>query len=705
LAGLRWFCCALCCLALGCVRAPQQRFNIENLAVSGNDELDDEDIEGKIASRETPRFLGLFPGIIYDHEIFNRFVLERDLQRIERLYRRKGFYKAHARAARVSRKGANVRVEIVVEEGDPVLLRRIDVHGLEGLPADVRAEALASVSSRMSLGSNFDEEVFSDSATALARSLADHGYALASVRKAADISLPSNSASAGFWVKSGAAAELGVVKIEGLGDLPEDNVRRALALSPGDPYSQSELDEGKRALLDLGVFSSVSIEPQVDNLTPGPGNKPRVPILVRVERSKLRSVRLGGGLQVDSIKSDVHLTVGWEDQSFLGGMRKFLLEVVPGAVLYPTRFPTLEAPERLLPQGRVHSEFRQPGFLERRTNGVIKGQLRAAPSLLGSERDPNAPILGYRDYIISAGLERSYRRFLGGVSHNLQINIPFAYVGEKLPALRPVVVSYPAVTAALDLRDDAVKPHKGLYASTEVQVAGVFGDARDLKLRPELRAYVPLTRKTTFAARGAVGFLFPQNYGNTVLSNATTGSPGLGGTDGEVLSAWVRDTQLMFFRGFFAGGAGSNRGYAPREIGPHGTIPYYIPGQAAETLDASCIPGSDTYSGSVVCDLPLGGFTLWEASLELRRSLLGALSGALFADAADVSPSQWSFRWRPHLSVGIGLRYDTPVGPVRLDAGYRLPGLQAPDNATDEGQPAEVLTLPIAFSFGIGESF
>jgi outer membrane protein insertion porin family/translocation and assembly module TamA len=60
---------------------------------------------------------------------------------------------------------------------------------------------------------------------------------------------------------------------------------------------------------------------------------------------------------------------------------------------------------------------------------------------------------------------------------------------------------------------------------------------------------------------------------------------------------------------------------------------------------------------------------------------------------------------RPHLSAGVGFRYDTPIGPVRLDAGYRIPGLQAPENAPDEGKPATILGIPAAISFGIGEAF
>jgi outer membrane protein insertion porin family/translocation and assembly module TamA len=166
----------------------------------------------------------------------------------------------------------------------------------------------------------------------------------------------------------------------------------------------------------------------------------------------------------------------------------------------------------------------------------------------------------------------------------------------------------------------------------------------------------------------------------------------------------------MFLRGFFAGGPGSNRGYAQREIGPHGVVPFYNHGQSRDSAQmlsggVDCTAGSATYEAAV-CDLPLGGFTLWEASLELRFPIAGALTGTTFGDAADVAPRAVTFRLdRPHLSVGAGLRYDTPVGPIRLDLGYRIPGVQAPTGAADEGVPATMFGLPLALSFGIGEAY
>jgi outer membrane protein assembly factor BamA len=700
-----WLCAA-------CTRAPNQRFNLESVTVTGNSHLDDDEIEEHIASRETPKFLGLFPGVIYDYETFNRFVLERDLQRVERLYRSRGYYQARARAAHVFRSGSKVRVEIVVEEGPPVLLRRIDVHGLESLPPPLRAEARSEVGKQLKLDTPLEEEKLDLASEALARLLGDNGYAQAKVKQAADVNLPQSVAAVGFWVELGQPSELGEIKLEGLADLPEDQVRRALDLKPGAAYSQSDLDEAKRAVLDLGVFGSVEIEPQLQAASPGPGGKVLVPILVKLEKAKLRSVRLGGGVQIDALKSDVHLTAGWEDQSFLGNMRKLELEIMPGAVVYPTRFPTFEAPERLLPQGRFRSELRQPGFISSRTSLVLKGQVAAYPVLLSKDQDSAAPIVGYFDYRASVGVERSYRRVYGSLSQNVQLNVPFVYKGQKDPDLDAIVVSYPSLYATLDLRNDAIHPHEGIFLATDLEVAGLGGDARDVKLQPELRAYLPVTKRVTLAARGSIGLLFAQNYGDSVASNALTGSPGPGeppGPDTAARKAWVRDVQLMFLRGFFSGGPGSNRGYAPREIGPHGVVPFYNHGQSSNggvtTPGVDCEAGSASYDPAV-CDLPLGGFTLWEAVLELRFPIAGDLGGTLFADTSDVSPQRLSFRLnRPHLSVGAGLRYDTPVGPVRLDLGFRVPGLQAPKGAADETAPATLLSLPLAASFGIGEAF
>lgn len=683
---------------LGCATLPGRRYAVSSVEFSGNHRVGDDDIRGEIASHESPRFLGLFSGVVYDYEVFDRYVLERDLQRIERYYRARGFYHAKVRAGRVFYKSARlISVEILIEEGPPMIVGNLELHGLQQLPAPLVARAKLSVESTVGVGMRLEERTFDKSALNLKEILSNDGYAFVKIRHSADVDLSSDTAGVGFWVEPGPLAHLGEVRIEGLGPIPEKPVRRALALKPGQPYSSAELASAERALLELGVFSSVSVKPEISE-NASPEREPVVPIIVRVEPSKLRSVRLGGGAEVDALRSELHLIAGWEDLNFLGGLRRFTAELVPGAVLYPTHLPNFAAPQSVLPEVKLRSELREPGFLEPRTHGLVRAQGSIYPVLLSADPIAGAPILGYREVRTSLGLERGYGKFNGTLSHNVQVNSPFAYQGMKDTDLHTIVISYPAVTAMFDFRDSQVAPHKGVYLAGTIQFAGVGGDARDWKLQPEARAYLPVGRRVTVALRGTIGLLFPLNYGSSIEPDALTKTPGT-----TSRSDWVRDLQIMFLRGFFSGGSGSNRGYLPREIGPHGVVPFFNPGQTSTQIVVQCDPTSPTYSVSI-CNLPLGGFTLWEASVELRFPIGGPIEGVLFVNGSDVAPRRILFRWRPHLSTGLGLRYATPIGPVRLDVGYRIPGMQAP-KSPDEGIPMAILGAPIAVSLGIGESF
>jgi outer membrane translocation and assembly module TamA len=109
-------------------------------------------------------------------------------------------------------------------------------------------------------------------------------------------------------------------------------------------------------------------------------------------------------------------------------------------------------------------------------------------------------------------------------------------------------------------------------------------------------------------------------------------------------------SRIPFFKRYFVGGSTSVRGWGRYQVSP--------------------------LSGS---GLPIGGRTMMEVSTEARMGIRGRLSGVLFVDGGNVWADAWKtgpggLRW----AAGPGLRFDTPIGPMRIDLGIQLnpiPGL------------------------------
>jgi len=713
-------------LLAGCTSIPAQRTAVTAVSVRGSDDIDASDIEEKLATTATPKFLGLFRGVLYQYELFNRATLQRDLARVERFYHARGYYGARVSAGLVTRLDkSHVRVEIDVEEGQPVRNFALKVDGLNGLPKEISDAATAAAKDNLSDNEPFDEDKFEKAENDLKRALTDRGYAYAKVKRDAIVDVVTHRATAVFAVEPGPPSKFGKITIVARSagsdqplplEIPEAPLRRAIDIREGTPYSTAEIQSATQALLDLGVFSSVVIEPDLPE-TPAPSGE--VPLTVKVEPSRLRQIKLGGGVEFDVIKTDVHALVGWADRNFFGGLRTFSVEFRPGGVLYPTRLGNFVKPTNFLPEEKLRLQLTQPGFLEARTNGNLRPEFNVFALLVSPNPVPDAPVIGYREFKNAAFLDRTYGKSYTSIGHNLQVENPFAYVKDLDPDLPTLVISYPELITTLDFRDDKVHPHEGIYLLDSLQVAGgpFGGNAADLKVQPEARTYVPISSKITFATRATVGFLFPRNYGNDVQN--------LPGSNNDPNRAeHIRDIQTVMFRGFFSGGPSSNRGYPYRGVAPHGFVPFLNPATAAQQSAANCDPTNPPIDpttnralplDSDKCSIPIGGFTLWEFSNEFRIAISGPISAAVFCDMSDVSQKTAQLRFTHlHMSCGMGARYDTPVGPIRLDIGYRIQPLQVLGfkNEEDvyaampvEGLPQRLLGVPIAVAFGIGEAY
>ncbi|MET0593649.1 MAG: POTRA domain-containing protein [Polyangiaceae bacterium] len=669
----------------GCTHVPPGRFAVDRIDIEGAKKIDTGDIEEKIATAESPHFLGLFRGVALDYELYDPYILERDLTRIQRYYRARGYYETQARAGRVEKvDDDSVKVTVIVEEGPPVTVGEVKVNGIEALPIDDTAAVLAALRRRLRLGRNFDEGRYEEAQELLKTALTDRGYAFAKVEGKVDVDLASHKATVVMTVTAGKMARLGAITIDGLGPLPESPVRRALDLKEGELYSTAKLASAKRAVLGLGVFSDAEVAPDLAN-----ANADVVPVRVVVTPSELRTVKLGGGIELDVVKAGIHGLTGWEDRNFLGGLRRFNVDVRPGIVLYPTRLPKLPPPTDVLLEARARAELRSPGVIEARTSGTVRAEINVYPVLLYSTDDDKEPtdtatdpeasdtVLGYLDLTAGYGFDRAFGPLFASLSYNFQNSYPFTY-GTTEQNGHKVVISYIDLKTTVDLRDDPVKPHGGLLFTNDFQFAGVpvfdvFRQggalfAKDLRLQPEVLGYVPITRRWTLALRATTGFLypFPSSYGSTF-------EPGV--------EASTDDIQLVFFRGFFSGGPNSNRGYAYRGVGPKGSVEAFLPGL-----------GDDDY--------PTGGLTLWEASVEVRFPISGDLGGTLFCDASDVSRYRFDLRiLYPHLSCGVGVQYGTPVGALAFAVGFPIPGAQSFDKNALQNE--KVAPDPFAISIGI----
>src|SRR5579859_1128236 len=349
-----WTLVAVLCLAnillgaMGCAHPPPGRYVIDEVDVDrvilpGIDPdgvsrgVSESDVRDKIATAASGRFLGFFPrGVVLDYELFDPYVLERDLSRIERIYRARGYYEAHVRAGRVERTSdGHVSVHILVHEGPRVDVGDIRIDGIAALPLDDVDAVFARVRRKLKKGRAFDEDRYDDAQKDLVLALADRGYAFAEVKGNAEVDLNRHVADIVLTVTPGETARLGAVTITGLGVLPEEPVRRALDLAPGDLYSASKLDAARRAVLQLGVFSDVEVTPVLTDKA-----SRTVPVGVHVSPGDLREVKLGGGIELDTLRADMHLLTGWENRNFLGGLRRLTLDLRPGVVLFPTRIPT-----------------------------------------------------------------------------------------------------------------------------------------------------------------------------------------------------------------------------------------------------------------------------------------------------------------------------------------------------------------------------
>jgi outer membrane protein assembly factor BamA len=694
-----------------CAGAGLQGCPIESVRVRGSKAVKASDVRAHLATAETQRVLagilegvpvlGAVDAVSVEYETFDEAVFDRDRDRLLRYYQSRGYYAAKVVNTQATRtKRGRVRISFEVEEGLPIRIHQLDSTWTDWsplLPAAL-ARAVANASAGIAVGTVWDEERHDAVKKTIRQASADLGFPLIDVQATVDIDTEQRQARITMRLRAGPQCRFGAVRFEGLQRLPETPLRQALGFREGQAFSQSALESAEIALRRFGVLSSVALEPQWE---PG-GSEAQsltVPIVVRVREALLQSVQIGVGGEVGA-RIEAHLLAGWESRNLLGGLRNLSLSVRPAAMLHPIRLDleslrVVGAATRVLPQLRSEVRFRQPVPRDPRTAIVLETgfnvvRLMSTEALVDNPADLN--LVAYRQVLGRVGVERAFwkGRVETGLYYDVRWNDPFSFNRPLPPAgYEGLLLSQLELALALDLRrdragkPDRMDPAKGVYLGSPLQFAGGFlgGSLDDVRWLPELRAYAPISDRVVLAFHSRFGLLFPRNYGSPKA--CTVG-------DTACAEAATRDLQFNQLRGFFLGGAFSNRGYPYNGVGPRAVVPalFLVSSRAQE--------------------IPIGGATSWEASLEFRIALIRALSTALFIDAGDVTTGVAAFRLsHPHISAGAGLRYLTPLGPIRLDLGVRIPCLQELGQCRPESEQSlpKVGAVPMAVSLVFGQPF
>jgi translocation and assembly module TamA len=444
----------------------------------------------------------------------------------------------------------------------------------------------------------------------------------------------------------------------------------------GEWFSETALADAQARVFAMGVFGAVKISRGGPDREAG-----TVPVIVDVREAPLRSVRLGGGLGVDATRQEGRLLGEWTNRNIFGGLRRLTVRGRLGYAFLPS-FYAAGTNGSKVKSGIIFdatTEFEQPRFLFRdlRLQASLSGEkgIEQAYDFTGGRLRTGVIWQPHPDLSVFPAYNLEVYRLTGAVSANQDVP-PITLGCEPTDATCDIALSYLETTVAWDRRDNPLDPRNGYYASLSVQGGGgpLLGDFTYVRLLPDLRYYrtFGLEQRLTVAGKLRLGTLRPFS------------------SKGDELTG----TQSSIVTRFFSGGGSSMRGFNSRRLSQQ--VPIEIP---RDEDDPTAPPQFIT--------VPVGGNSLLETSLEVRYRITENIVAATFWDTGYVGCYGESadcynpLRNQPFHALGLGLRYLTVVGPIRVDIARRLN--VGPTSLIDPLQPGNSgYQLPGGSCFGLG---
>lgn len=454
-------------------------------------------------------------------------------------------------------------------------------------------------------------------------------------------------------------------------------VARQVAIGPGGPLREGDVAKTQRQLYNLGVFDRVQIAPQNPD-----GTDPHKAVVVAVHEGDRYTIGYGFGFELQRVGASSTNPNATQ------------LKVSPRGIFEISRLNMFGRAQTLSFRARASTlEYR--GGLSYTANNFL-GTRSLSLDLTGYA-DKTQDINTFTSTRMEGGVQLVekltpsssllYRYFYRRVEAS---NIVATINPEQIPLLsQPTLVSGFGITYARDRRNNPANPTRGTFNTVDFQdsIEGIGSSASYLRGYFQNTSYTPFGRAFVFARSVRFGVEAP--LGNTVPPYSPNCLPSMSGS--------ISCVTIPLPERFFAGGGTTLRGFGLNQAGPR-----------------------DPVTG-----FPVGGLALLIFNQELRfpmkLPLIGnRLGGTLFYDGGNVYQDIYhiSFAWKSPSTtnlnyfsntVGFGLRYPTPIGPVRVDFGYQLNPASYQATITPPGSTTPVtdtLQLPhFGFFFNIGPVF
>jgi outer membrane protein insertion porin family len=595
-----------------------RQYRLEHVEISGNASVRLADFSAALREHEG--------------EPYSTAKLDADVTAIEEAYRRRGFPLARAQSAVIVQPADSeapsdvpVTVRIVVDEGARTLVGGVTITGNQALPEGQLRPRL-----RLQPGAPYFDSQLAADRNAIVQKYQDLGYQSATVDAAANYSADRTHANPSFTIHEGPQIFIDHVLIVGNVRTSTSTIERALNLKPGDSLSASAVSDSQARLAALGLFRRITI----NELRHG-GENTR-DLLITVEEAPPTTIGYGGGFEVQQIVRTGGNGVAVTSLEFaprasfelgrrnLFGKNRsanFFASVAEHLAGLPTEF-------------RLLGTYREPRLFDTPADAFVTWTMEQVNRTSFSFRQASATAAVARHLSREVSASVSYQiqktdvfqEHLSGADQQL-INRLFSNV----------LLSSFSGSFIRDSRTDPVEPKAGRYVSSNVQLAGrSIGSAVGF-------AKTFFTAQTFHVLPGTHGIVFA---GDARLGIAT-GFPQM-----DASGATIRD--LPQSERFYAGGDTTVRGFALDTLGVHHT-----PAQTADTIDEN--------------GFPKGGNGLVILNAELRAPVGGGLgavgfvdTGNVFARAADLDLGLL------RTAVGFGVRYKSPIGPLRIDLGFKL---------------------------------